>query len=129
MTTLDLDGDEASDGLMTLVVTVVELLLDALEREAVRRMESGSLTDDEIERLGSQLAAMEDELDRLKEEQDIGEGVDQLRGDLSSLVEDAVRRIDGRESLGYAVIDEPSDAERRRGRSESTGAEAHGAER
>ncbi|WP_101296548.1 gas vesicle protein GvpK [Halegenticoccus soli] len=111
MTTIDLDGEEASDGLLTLVVAVVELLVEALEREAVRRMESGSLTDEEIERLGAQLAALEDEVDRLKADQGIEDGVDRLRGDLSSLVDDALRRVEGRPGVEYGVIGESGETE------------------
>ena len=94
MTTIDVDGDEARDGLMTLVVTVVELLVDAMEREAIRRMESGELTDEEIERLGSQLASLEAEIDGIKKDEGIEGPVDDLRDDLDGLVRDLVERAD-----------------------------------
>ncbi|WP_224447729.1 gas vesicle protein K [Haloprofundus salilacus] len=90
MSTVEIDGDDASDGLFALVVAVVEILIDALEREAIRRMESGALTDEEIERLGGHLAQLEDEIERLKDEVGVGDDVDRLRGDLDALVNDAL---------------------------------------
>lgn len=94
MTQIDIDGEDARDGLMTLVITLVELLVDVMEREAIRRMESGDLTDKEIERVGTQFAALEAEIEAIKEDEEIDEPVEQLREQLDGLVTDAVRSVD-----------------------------------
>ena len=107
MTTIDIDGDDARNGLMTLVVTVVELLVDTMEREAIRRMESGRLTDEEIERLGDQLATLEAEIERLKDDEGIDEPVNDLRGELDGLVNDLVSTTDeAGPDPGHTVIDD-----------------------
>lgn len=104
MRTVDVDGGDAAGGLVALVVAVVELLVEALEREAVRRMESGDLSDEEIERLGRRLAAIEAEVEAMKREQDVGESVDDLRAQLDGLVDGAVQslREDDREAMEVA---------------------------
>ena len=89
----DEDGDGGASGLMALVVTVIELLIETMEREAIRRMESGQLDPDEIERLGAQLQALEEEMAAIKADQGIDDDVEQLRGDLDSLVSEAVERV------------------------------------
>lgn len=94
MTTIDVDGESAADGLMTLVVAVVEILVDALEREAIRRMESGRLGEDEVDRLGRQLAAIDEQLEELKSDQEIADDVENLRGELDGIVRNAIERLD-----------------------------------
>jgi archaellum component FlaC len=109
VTTIDIDGEEARDGLMTLVVTVVELLVDAMEREAIRRMESGQLTDEEIDRLGEQLATLEAEIERLKDEEGIDDSVGDLREELDDVVDDLIHGVHGLEdthSPGHSVPDD-----------------------
>lgn len=58
---------DASNGLARLVLTLIQLLHDVLEKQAVRRMEAGTLTDDEIERVGRALMNQAEEIERLCE--------------------------------------------------------------
>jgi hypothetical protein len=56
---IDLDPDDIERGLAGLVLTLVEFLRQVLERQAIRRMEGGSLSDDEVERVGLALMRLE----------------------------------------------------------------------
>lgn len=91
------ENDGGASGLLALVVTVIELLIETMEREAIRRMESGALSPEEIERLGAQLQALEEEVAAIKEREGIENDVDRLRGDLDSLVSEAVEQVRDRE--------------------------------
>jgi hypothetical protein len=53
---------------MKLVLTIVELLRQLMERQALRRVEQGDLTDDEVEDLGSALMHLEEAMDELTAE-------------------------------------------------------------
>lgn len=65
---LNLNQDSVKNGLGQLVLTLVKLLHELLERQAVRRMEAGTLTDSEIERLGTTLMMQAQEIERLRAE-------------------------------------------------------------
>jgi len=56
---VDVDPDAIENGLAKLVLTLVEFLRQLLERQAVRRMEGGSLSDEEVERMGVALMRLE----------------------------------------------------------------------
>ncbi len=60
------DGSSTAQGLDRLVLTLVKLLHKVLERQAVRRMEAGRLTDAQIDRLGTALFAQAEEILRLQ---------------------------------------------------------------
>lgn len=62
---VDVDPDSAGTGLAKLVLTLVEFLRQLLERQAIRRMEGGSLTDEEVERMGIALMRLEEKVHEL----------------------------------------------------------------
>ena len=62
-----LDPESVKKGLGQLVLTVVELLRQLLEKQALRRIEGGSLTEDEIERLGLTFLELNEQMKWLKE--------------------------------------------------------------
>jgi hypothetical protein len=60
------DGEDLDRGLAGLIVVVIDLLRQLLERQAIRRMEGGSLTDDQVERLGRAFLRLERRVEELK---------------------------------------------------------------
>ena len=56
---VNVDPEGVEQGLAKLVLTLVEFLRQLLERQAIRRMDGGTLTDDEIERVGVALMRLE----------------------------------------------------------------------
>ena len=65
---LNLNQDNLKNSLGQLVLTLVKLLHELLERQGIRRIEGGSLTDEQIERLGLTLMKQAEEIDRLRRE-------------------------------------------------------------
>ena len=64
---VEADPENVERGLAQLVLTVVELLRQLMERQALRRVEAGSLDEETIERLGRTLMALESRMEELKE--------------------------------------------------------------
>ena len=65
---VDADPEKVEQGLAQLVLTLIELLRQLMERQAVRRMDEGTLTDEEIERLGVTFMRLAERMDELKAE-------------------------------------------------------------
>ena len=63
---LKLTPDNADSGLAKLVLTLVELIRKLVEKQAMRRVDGGSLTDEENERLGESLMKLEMKMKELK---------------------------------------------------------------
>ena len=90
---IDIDEDNLKHGVLGLVIALVEIIKDALKHQAMRRMEGGSLTEEEMERLGEALMDLDIAIEEIKEEQGVTESVKSVRDGLDDVVDDVVDRM------------------------------------
>ncbi|MEH0982844.1 gas vesicle protein K [Micromonospora sp. CPCC 205556] len=64
---LAVDRDSVERGLASLVLTVIELLRQLMERQALRRVDVGDLSEEQVERMGATLMALEEQMTELRE--------------------------------------------------------------
>lgn len=64
---INIDPENVEKGLAKLVLTIVELIRKLMEKQAMRRVEGGLLSDEEIERIGETLMKLENKMQELKE--------------------------------------------------------------
>ena len=64
---INLDPEDVGRGLGQIVVAILDILRELLERQAIRRVESGDLDEVQIERLGSALRSVRDQINELSE--------------------------------------------------------------
>ena len=68
---LETDAESVERDLMKLVLTIVELVRQLMEAQAIRRVDEGDLTDQQVEDLGTGLMRLEEAMDSLKERFDL----------------------------------------------------------
>ena len=81
------DPEKVEKGLAALVLTVIDLLRELMERQAVRRIEGGTLSAEEVERLGRTFMKLEQRLEELRT--DFGLEPEDLKAMEGSLVRPA----------------------------------------
>lgn len=77
------DPQSVEKGLASLVLTVIELIRQLMERQAIRRIDEGDLTSDQIERVGLTLMRLEEAMAELRDH--FGLTADDLNIDLGPL--------------------------------------------
>ena len=92
---INIDESDLKNGILGLVLAVVEIIRDALRTQATRRMESGSLADDEVERLGRALADLDAGIEDIKRQQGVEQAVQSVRDGLDDMVNDMVETLTG----------------------------------
>ncbi len=90
---VNIDEGNLKQGLLGLVVALVEIIQEVLERQAIRRMEGGRLSDQEIERLGLALSDLKEALDNIKKDNDLDDAVESVRDGLDNITDDMIRNL------------------------------------
>jgi len=90
---VDIDEKSLKQGVLGLVIALVEVITDALKLQAMRRMEGGSLTEEEMERLGQALMDLDIAIEEIKQEQALIETVKSVREGLDGIVDDVLDKM------------------------------------
>jgi hypothetical protein len=90
---VDIDEKSLKYGVLGLVIALVEIIKDALKLQAIKRMEGGSLTEEEMERLGQALMELDIAIEEIKQEQGIVESVKSVRDGLDEIVDDVLDKM------------------------------------
>ncbi|MEU1801219.1 gas vesicle protein K [Streptomyces sp. NPDC019937] len=90
---LTVDEKSLKHGVLSLVVTLVEVIQEALDRQALRRINGGDLTPQETERLADALLELDEALEQIKEDHGIVASVADLHRGLDDVVDDVVDKL------------------------------------
>lgn len=90
---LTVDEKSLKHGILSLVVGLVEVIQEALEAQAVNRMEGGELSQAELNRLGESLMELDEALEQIKADHGITESVAGLRNGLDDVVDEVVDKL------------------------------------
>jgi CRISPR/Cas system-associated endonuclease Cas1 len=90
---LKIDEKNLKQGVLGLVLALVEIIRDVLRHQAVRRMEGGSLTEEEVERLGCALMELDKAIEQIIEEQGLREAVQSAQHSLNRLTDDLLEGL------------------------------------
>jgi len=90
---INVEQDDLRKGLLGLVFALVETVQEVLAHAALQRVERGSLTDEEVERIGNAMADIEEAIAELKEELDVTDATQEIRVQLDDLVNDLVTSL------------------------------------
>lgn len=93
MATINIDENNLKSGVLGLVISLVEIIKDALQLQALKRMESGDLMEEEIERLGLALSELDGAIEQIKEEQGLTQAVQSVRDGLDDIVDDLLDKM------------------------------------
>jgi hypothetical protein len=90
---IKIEENNLKQGVLGLVVALVEVITDALKIQAVKRIETGFLTEEECENLGKALMDLDTALEEIKKDQGLKESVQSVRDELDKLVGDVIDNL------------------------------------
>ena len=91
--TIKVDSDNLKEGLLGLVIALVEIIKEVLQKQALYRLEGGSLREEEIEKLGIAFMKLDETIEKIKKENHLEKTADKIRADLDNLVNNSLTKL------------------------------------
>ena len=90
---IKIDSDNLKEGLLGLVIALVEIIKEVLQKQAVYRIESGSLRNQDAEKLGQAFMILDETIEKIKKENDLEKTANKIRNELDSIVDDTITKL------------------------------------
>ena len=91
--TIKVDSDNLKEGLLGLVIALVEIIKEVLQKQAVYRLESNSLREEEAEKLGLAFMRLDETIEKIKKENNLEKTAGKIRADLDNLVNNSITKL------------------------------------
>ena len=91
--TIKIESDNLKEGLLGLVIALVEIIKEVLQKQAIYRLEGNSLKEEEAEKLGLAFMKLDETLKQIKKEHNLEKIADKIRADLDGLVDDSMKKL------------------------------------
>ena len=91
--TIKIESDNLKEGLLGLVIALVEIIKEVLQKQAICRLEGNSLKEEEAEKLGLAFMKLDETLKQIKKEHNLEKIADKIRADLDGLVDDSMKKL------------------------------------
>lgn len=91
--TIKVESDKLSEGLLGLVVALVEIIKEVLQKQAIHRWEGNSLREEEAEKLGLAFMKLDETLEEIKKEHKLEKTAGKIRAELDGLVDESVKKL------------------------------------
>ncbi len=91
--TIKVDSGNLKEGLLGLVIALVEIIKEVLEKQAINRIDSNSLREEEAEKLGLAFMQLNEAIVKIKKENNLEKTADKIRNDLDNLVNDGITKL------------------------------------
>src|SRR3990167_6110218 len=91
--TIKVDSDNLKEGLLGLVIALVEIIKEVLEKQAIYRLESNSLSKVDAEKLGLAFMQLDETIEKIKKENNLEKTADKIRNDLDNLVDESITKL------------------------------------
>lgn len=90
---IKVDSGNLKEGLLGLVIALVEIIKEVLEKQAICRIESSSLNEEDAEKLGLAFMQLDAALEKIKDENNLHKTTGKIRADLDNLVNNSLTKL------------------------------------